>query len=200
MAEELQSLLEKINTEGVKKAQSEREKIIQAAKAEAKEIRAAAEADAAAMKKSAAENAESLQKRAESAIRQAARDILLELEKELEARIRKAVAGAADEALTPDFMASIVRDLASKFAENPDAEITVLSAVKDVTALENALSAALKNSFHSSPKVLGDSGIKGGMEVSFKDGELYFDFTENAVLDLIGAYVGSRLTALLKDK
>ncbi len=200
MAEELQSLLEKINVEGVKKAQAERDAIIAAAKQEAERIVSAARAEAEAERKLAADESAALRLRAESAIRQASRDILLKLENELKDRIVRAVSGAAGAALTVDFMAGLIRELAAKFAASPDSELTVLAAVKDAAALESALRSALADSFKTAPRVLAEPGIAGGMEVSFKDGELYFDFTLEAVTELVAAYAGSMIAGLIRDQ
>ena len=82
MAEELQSLLDKINAEGVQKAEAEAARIIENAKKQAQEIRSEAEAQAAAAVKDAADQAAALETRAEAAIKQAARDVLLQLQAE----------------------------------------------------------------------------------------------------------------------
>ncbi len=197
MPEELQSLLDKINEEGVKKAEARAAEIIANARKEAKAIQLKAEQDAAAAVKTAGEQADALRKRAESAVRQAARDIILELQQELEKRLNRAVANAADQALTPEFMAGLIRELAAKFAAAPGSRLSVLAAVKDAAALDKALAGALVNSFHGAPQVLGSSEISGGMEVSFKEGKVYFDFTSEAVTELVAAYIGPRLAKLL---
>ncbi len=197
MPEELQSLLNKINEEGVRKAEAERASIIAAAENDARTIREKAQAEAEEIKKAAESEAEALTARTESAVRQAARDIILELQSELELRIRRAVEGAAEQALSADFMAGLIRELAAKFAAAPGSAISVLTAVKDVPALENALRGALASSLHTDPQVFGSTGIKGGLEVSFRDGEVYFDFTSGAVTELVGEYIGPRLAKLL---
>ena len=60
------------------------------------------------------------------------------------------------------------------------------------------LQGALLNSFRTAPKVLGDPEIKGGCEVSFKDGQVYFDFTGEAVTELVADFIGPRLAKLLE--
>lgn len=112
----------------------------------------------------------------------------------------RAVSAAADQALTPEFMASLIKEFAAKFATDPNGRITVLTAVKDVPALDKALKASLTAGFRNAPQVFGDSGIKGGFEVSFKDGEVYFDFTSEAVTELVADYIGPRLAAILKGE
>ncbi len=195
MAEELQNLLDKIYAEGVQKANADAEKIISAAKEEAKSIVAGAKLEADDIRARAQESAASLQQRAESAVRQASRDILLQLKAELEKRLRAAVSGAAKEALTPQLMAQIISDFAKA---GPDAEISVLCPERDVEALQTALYSSLGRSFAKQPKVFADASIEGGMEVSLRDGEFFFDFTVPAVTELVGELVGERIAALLE--
>ncbi len=197
MAEELQSLLEKIYADGVEKARAEEKEIIARAETQAKAIVEAAQQQADKLRADAAAEAEKLQLRAESAISQAARDIVFKLKSELENRLRSAVAGAAGAALTPEFMAELVKVLAEKLAVEPEAEISVLCAVKDEAALTEKLTAALRDSFRTAPKVFADSGIDGGLEVSFRDGEFYFDFTIPALTELLGKYTSERVAKLL---
>ena len=75
MAEELQSLLEKIQSDGIARAEAERDAVVAKAGKEAQEIVARAKQEAEAILAAAAAEAQSIQKRAESTIRQAARDI-----------------------------------------------------------------------------------------------------------------------------
>jgi len=72
--------------------------------------------------------------------------------------------------------------------------------VKDVKTLDQALKSALADSFKKAPKVLGDSEIRGGFEVGFKGSEVYFDFTEAAVTELVADYIGPRLAKILKGE
>lgn len=199
MAEELQSLLDRIYSEGVNKAEAERKNIIDKARSEAAAIVAEAKSAAEKIVAEAGAEAEKLQQRAESAVRQAARDILLKLKTELESRIDSAVKDAAAGAMTPEIMAGIIKDLAAKFADDPSADITVLCAVKDEESLKSLLCGTLRESFVREPKVFADSSISGGMEVNFKDGEFYFDFTVPALAELVGKYTTERIANLLKD-
>ena len=196
MSEELQSLLEKINSDGVKKANAAREAIIAKAESEAAAIIAAAEKKAEEMRRQAAAGAEILQKRAESAIGQAARDVVLKLKAELESRISAAVSGAADETMTPAFMAELVKSLGAAFLADPDSELTVITAVKDAAALDAALKGALAASLRKQPRVLAEPTIRGGMEVSFSGDELYFDFSTEALTGLLAEYTAPRIAAI----
>jgi V/A-type H+-transporting ATPase subunit E len=196
MSEELQSLLEKINSDGVMKANAQRTAIIAKAEADAEAIVAEARKKAEELKKEAEVEAETLQKRAESAINQAARDVVLKLKAELESRISAAVAGAAEETMTPAFMAELVKSLGGSFLADPNADVTVIAAVKDAAALDAALKGALVTSLKKQPRVLAESTIRGGMEVSFTGNELYFDFSTEALTGLLAEYTAPKIAAV----
>ena len=106
MSEELQSLLEKINAEGIRKAEAERDAILAKAESEAAETVSEAKRRAEELVAKAESEAAELRTRAENAIRQAARDLVLELKHELESRLNAAVADASKAALSPEMMAA----------------------------------------------------------------------------------------------
>ena len=199
MAEELQGILDRINADGIAKADAERNQIIEKARAEAAKIVADAKGEAAEIVRNAQCEAEAFEKRADNALRQAARDIKIALKGELESRINKAVEGAAAAALTPEFMSELVKAAADKFITSPDEEITVVCAVKDTSALDNALKSALADSMVKNPRILGDGAIRGGLELSVKDGAFYIDFTTDAINDLFSAYAGAMVEKIVRE-
>lgn len=198
MAEELQSLLEKINQDGIQKAEAEKARIIAAANAEADAIRAAAARTAAAMKSDAEKANAALHAKTLSALQQARRDILLELRGELKERLSAAVGDSVAQALTPEFTAGLIRELCAAFAAAPDSEVAVRCAVRDTAALDAALKRALADSLAKSPKILGVKNLPAGLEVSFDGGKSYFDFTAEALGDILDAYLGETVAALFK--
>ena len=199
MAEELQSLLEKIRTDGIEKAEAQRDEIIRKAQEDAADIVKTAEAEAKKLREAAEAEAQSLRSRAENSIRQAARDIVLKLKAELETRLKNAVSASAKAAMTPEFMAEIIRDLAKDFASDPDAKITILCSGRDAEALEQVLKDTLCSSFKTAPQVFADSCVKGGMQISFKDDEVFFDFSTEAVTGLVSKYAGEKLARILEN-
>ena len=200
MAEELQSLLEKIQNDGIKKAEAERDAILDRARSEAAAIIRAAEEEAERLKKTAETDAASTTARAESSIRQAARDIALKLKVELEERLTKAISASAKSAMTPEFMASLIADMAKDFARNPDAEITVLTSGRDAEALSALVRDTLGASFKNAPKVFADASVKGGMQIDFNGENVFFDFSAEAITELIGRYTGERLARILENR
>ena len=193
MAEELQSLLDKINREGVAKAEARKAEIISAAESRAEEIVSAARKEAEEIVSAARKEADAVSARAQDALRQAGRDILLKLRGELTDRLGSAIRDASAAALTPELMADLVKELAAAFSAKPDCVIEVRTAVRDAEALDSALRGALADSFEHKPKIFSDPGLGAGMEVSFDGGKCFFDFTLDAVAELLRAYAGEKI-------
>lgn len=193
MAEELQSLLEKIYQEGINKGEAKKDEIIAAAENKAAEIISEAERKAAEIISSAQKESDALSQRTISTLAQSRRDILLQLRQELTSRLHAAVNESCAAALSPEFMAQLIKELALAFAADPASVITVRTAVKDAAALDKALQAALADSFTKAPRVFPGREIASGMEVSFDGGNCFYDFTLDAVSDLLDAYIGSKL-------
>ena len=200
MAEELQSLLEKIQNDGIQKAEAERDAIIAGARSEAAAIVKEAEEKAALLRQTAEAEAASVRSRAESSIRQAARDIVLKLKAELESRLNRALSASAKAAMTPEFMAELIREMVKDFAKDPDARVTILASERDAEALAAVIRETLGASFKEAPQVFADASVKGGMQVGFNNDEVFFDFSVEAITSLIGSYAGERLARILEDR
>ncbi|MCQ2378198.1 MAG: hypothetical protein MJ016_03175 [Victivallaceae bacterium] len=195
MAEELQSLLDRIYSEGVKKAENQAATIVADARREAENIVAQARERADAMLRDASAEAANLQQRAESAVRQAARDIILQLKSELEKRMRGVLAEASGKALAPETMAEIALNVSKN---DPEAEPAILCAPRDREALEKAILSGIGASFGAAPRVFSDPSIDAGLEVSLRNGDYYFDFTVPALTAMVAKLVGERIAAVLE--
>ena len=201
MAEKLQGLLEKIKTEGLEKAEIEKQKILDDAKKEAQKIINKANSDAEATRKKAEEDAKSLEKRAETAVKQASRDIMLKLKGELQSRLENVVHDVSTESMTPEFMGELIKEMAAAFGKNDsasDSKLELLVAKKDCEKLVELLRGNLAKTFAETPEVFGESDIGGGLKIGFKGSDVFFDFTDDAIADLVCAYVSPKLAELLK--
>lgn len=199
MGEELQNLLEKLNNEGVKQGEAKRDEIISAAKATAEKIIADAKIQADNIIADAQKESAAFDKKVRGAARQAARDIVLQLKSNLQKRLEKVVAGAVNQTMSPEFMAELIKELALKFAANPNGQLNILCAIKDVEPLKSALRSALCSTIYSDPKVIGVSGIEGGLEVDFSGEKLYFDFTAEAITELLSDFGGAQLNGIFQE-
>lgn len=199
MAQELQGLLDKIHQEGIKKADSEKERILAEAKAEAAQIRKQGQDEADALRRKAEADAAGMEARARAAIQQAARDIILAFKDDLKTRLQRLVKGVAAEALNAAFMGRVMLEMV-KNQPDTDAKLEVLVARPELDKLVELCRTSLINDFKTAPEIRVGQGIAAGLKLNFGSGDVYFDFTDEAVTALISAYIGPRLAALLEPE
>ncbi len=201
MAEELQSLLEKIQRDGIEKATAERDEIVKNANAEAAAILAAAKAEADKMRADAANDAEALKKRAESAIRQAARDILLELKSELQRRVAAITRSRMDAALSSEFIAGLVREIAtavlSDSAKVSSGKLEVMVGSAKCEEVTKLLTASVGADLVEKMTIFPNAAAGRGLKVSVEGNEVFFDFSDAALSEMICDYAGSRISAVV---
>ncbi len=201
MAEELQGLLDKIQTEGIEKAESEKSRIIAEAKAEAARIVEDAKKQAEAIVKKAGEEAEVSEAKGAAAIRQAARDVIIALRSDIEARLRKLTADCVGEAMTPELMSQIVLEMVKAYREkNPagDATVELLLAPKDAERLASLLKGSLLAGLRTNPEITVGNDFASGLQIGFKGTDVFLDFSDDALADVICAFVGPKLAAAIK--
>ena len=200
MAEDLQSLLAKIQEQGLDKANAERAAIIKKAEQEAAEITAKAKAAADAMRRAAEEECASLTKRAESAVKQAARDIVLKLNVELKERLNAILQENTANAMTPELMGRIINEMAAAYIKDgkQEAKLEVLVSPKSLEEMNAALKGSLKDSFVKQPILFADMELGGGLKVSVSGNDVFYDFSDDAITDIVAAYIGPRLAAIVK--
>ena len=203
MPEELQSLLEKINEEGIKKAEETKSKIIGNAGIEAEKIVKDAKAKADDIVKKAQADANTVESRGDAAVRQAVRDIVISLRGELLNRFKSVVKEATADAMTPDLMGKIILEMVKNYnAKNPsgEADIELILAQKDIDAMEKLFKTSLVNSLKKNPEISLGQNFSAGIKISFKGNDVFFDFSDEAISDMICTYVGPRLAAVINPE
>ena len=174
MAEELQQLLEKIQHEGVDKANAEAKAILDKANAEAKAIVEKAKEEAAATTAKAAADAQAFAERANKTIGQAARDTMME--------VKNGVNKFFEGLLAQDVKAALADNAAALAAE----AIKALAAGTDTQVAANAqLAEALRAQFAASAangvQVVTDESVGTGFSVRLDGGRVEHDFSEKAI-------------------
>lgn len=200
MAEELQALLSKINDEGVKKAEEKSEKIIAEAREKAEKIVKKAEKEAEKKEKNASENAQTMEKRGNAAVQQASRDIKLALRQEIQDRLRNVINECIGDTMTPDFMAEIILKMLDKYDDDKKGktELEILINKNDLDEMEKLLKGSLAENFRKKPELTLGHDFSSGLKIGFKGDDVFFDISDDAVGELISAYVGPRLTKILR--
>lgn len=201
MAEELQSLLEKIQKDGVEKARTEAERILEDARQQADTVRKQAEEEARNRREAAEREAKDLQERGQRALEQAARDVILTLkgaiEATLRALVRKDVAAALDPAATADILKQVVDAYCKDRGGTPSLELLVPEELRDRIA-EHFLG-RLTREMQDGVAIKGDGTVLAGFRVSVKDDQMEHDFSDEAITDALCSLLRPHLANIVKS-
>ena len=190
MAEELQSLIEKINRDGVEKANAEAARIVAAAKEQAAAIVKEAKEEADKAAKTAKEEAGLSAERAKETLRQAARDAVISVEGAVTRLMERLLAANVDAALAdPGTASAIVADAVKALVGTGE----VAAGPKIAAALKAQLAA--KQNF----TVVMDETLGSGFTVKLDGGRVEHDFTGAAVSAELAKRLRPDLAALMKE-
>ena len=190
MAEELQSLIEKINRDGVEKAATEAEKIISAAKSQAAAIIKSAKEDAAKHAEAAEANAKASAERARETLRQAARDAVISVEAAVTRLLEKILTSNVDAALSDP---SVAAAIAGEAVRGIVASGEIAAAPKVAEAIKAQLAAK------ANLTVVMDETHGTGFNVKLDGGRVEHDFTGATVAAELAKRLRPDLAALMKE-
>ena len=197
---QLQELIEQIKKDGVQAAEAEAAAILAAAKEQAERIVADAQARADKMLAAAKAENDRVVRSGEDAIRQAGRNLLISFResvtRELGAILNEGVASVySSEALS----AIIVRAVEG-WAAKPEAEdVAVVLSSEDLQTLEQTVLAALKERMLSGVTLKASDSVDGGFRIAVADGTACYDYSAEAVVDMLSGYLSPKVAALLKE-
>ena len=200
MAEELQGLLDRIQSEGVAKAEAEAKQILDAAREEAKSIVAEAEKKAEDTRESARQEAGQFEQRARHALQQAARDLMLSVGEALNDTARRVIAAKVREGLTGDALTALMADAVKAYFESADHDKAVLLTSKEAEATaREKLEALLARELLDGLTVESDSEIVSGFMIEEADGGVRHNFTGEALTDTLCRLLRPSLAEIVRE-
>ncbi|MFA7565761.1 MAG: V-type ATP synthase subunit E [Alkalispirochaeta sp.] len=199
MDTQLQDIIEKIHNEGVKEAEERAKQIIESAGKQAKEQIEKARNEAEAIRKEADAEAQKLRASGEAALKQASRDLLLSVRKDLTALFESVQREAVGESLTPQRMGELIGNLVSNWIKDESSSLDILVNEKDRDALEHDLKKRLAGKLKEGYQVRPVRGISAGFRASTDSSGAYLDFTDEAISELLAAYLNPRLAEVMQN-
>lgn len=196
MTQDLQQLLEKIQRDGVEKAQAEATDLLAKAHAEARAIIEAAKKEAENTRAAARQDAEAFEHRAEETMRQSARDTVLNVEKAVARLLQRLLLTDVNAALSAntDLVAGLAAEAVRAYLGNKGG-IEVAAASK----LADALRAKLAKDAVNGVTIVTDEATGTGFRVLLANGRVEHTFTGNAVAESLAKQLRPRLAALMKS-
>ena len=197
---QLQALIDQIKKDGVDAAVTEAEAVLNAAKAEAEKIISDAKADAEKILINAKNENDKMVKSSEDAIRQAGRNLLISFRESVAKEANAIIAGNVTAAYSAEGLTQLVMKAVEGWTAKPDAEdITVIMNSEDLKSMEETLLAGLKDKISKGVTLKANDNFDGGFRIAVNEGGAYYDYSAEAVVDMLSNYLSPKVTALLKE-
>lgn len=197
MEVKLDALIEKIKQEGVEAGQTQGHQIVAQAKQQAQKLKDQAQAESQKIREQARKEAEQFRHNAESALRQAARDIVLMVRGQLVGLSEQLLQKAVSAAFSPETMKELLVNIVQKWEPGSESSLEILISQKDKEKLEKLLFAALGDKARGSIEIKSSPLVQHGFRIGSRDDQSYYDFSDEGITEALKLLVTPKVAELL---
>ncbi len=196
MAEQLQHLIDRIRQEGVENGEKTAEALVAEAKKKAAAIVAEAQKKAQEATAKAEADAKAFAERGRQTLQQAARDLLISIGGSVGRVVSGVVDAKVGAALTPETVGQMLVKLAASYgsAEN----LTVALGEADAAALKGGVSKEVNDMLAKGLQIESDKEIFKGFRLGTKGGQVFHDFTKEAIAESLANFLRPDLADVVK--
>ena len=197
---QLQELIDQIKQNGVEVAEAEAKRIVEAANLEAQRIIDNAESKADKILEDAKAENERIVRSSEEAIRQAGRNLLISFRESVARELRSVVGENVASVYSEESFAQLIINTVEAWAKNPETEsLTVLLNDSDLKKIEDIVLSALKERMLRGVTLKANDNFDGGFRIAVNNDGAYYDYSADAVVDMLTNYLSPRVSELLKE-
>jgi len=198
--EQLQDLLERIQKDGVDKAEAEANTIVAAAREEAARIVKEAGKKAETMLRDAESQGQSLVQNGERSLQQGARDIILGVGETITGLLQDILVEEVVAAMTGDAFKETVLKTVEAYSKATEAKygMDVLLSPDEQKEIGDYVLAKLREKMGDGLEIRSDESTVSGFRVSMKKSGLEHDFTPEAIADSLCRIVRPRLAEIVR--
>jgi len=195
---QVKELIEKIKNDGVKNAEESSSRIISEAEKKAAVLIENAEKEAAEIKSQAQNEASRMEQAGKEALKQAGRDLILSVKKEVEDLFNRIVQAETAEVLKGDSLKECIVAVLKSWKEDEVSDLSVLVTPETLKAMEGKLKSDLKSMVDKGLEIKPFSGLDAGFRISSKDGRAFYDFSDKELMELLSQYLNPGLMSILE--
>lgn len=196
MAEQLQHLIDRIRQEGVENGEKTAEALIADAKKKAAAIVAEAQKKAQEATAKAEADAKAFAERGRQTLQQAARDLLISIGGSVGRVVSGVVDAKVGAALTPETVGQMLVKLAASYG--PAENLTVTLGEADAAALKGGVSKEVIDMLAKGLQIESDREIFKGFRLGTKGGQVFHDFTKEAIAESLANFLRPDLADVVK--
>jgi V/A-type H+-transporting ATPase subunit E len=195
---QLQPIIDKLKKDGIESAAEEAARIKVQAETEARHIVEAAKKEAEEIIARGKADAERSEKAGTAALEQASRNLVLAFKGEIQALLDKLIAQETAAAYGEDTLKAALPELLKAWASKSGDALDLLLGEGDLKKLQSWFNDKLIAELKKGVELKADRSISAGFRIANRDGSAYYDFSAEAVAQLLSAYLNPRLGEILK--
>jgi V/A-type H+-transporting ATPase subunit E len=201
MTESLQTLLLRLQQDGVDKGQQQADELLRSAKTEAERLVADAKKEAARITAEAKADADRLAVRGKASLQQAARDVVLSVGHSIEQVVQRLAAERASAALDGPAVLSLLQRLMDAFVQHGrvNGAIDIVVGPEQKKAMTDASLAGLRQKLEHGLTLHVQPGLGHGFQVRMGKGGVTHDFTDKAAAAAIAELVTPEIAAIVLE-
>jgi len=196
---QVQELLERIKSEGVDAARAEADRIVANAEEKAESIVKGAERSAVELEAGAKSRIDAMEKASRLALIQASRDTVLALRGKVQNFMSNAILASTSEVLSAEYLSKILPELLKEMVKDTSGDIQVLLPGKTIDSLDGALANRLSRELGKGITFKPFEGIDSGFRISMDGSSAHYDFSAEAVSEILASRVNARLGEYVKE-
>ncbi len=196
---QLKELIDKIKTEGVGEADAQAKQIIDDAEHKSAEIIDRAKKEAGDILSKAKAEAAQFEKAGKEAVKQAGRDLILNIRTTLTKLFDSIIKNETSSAMSEEVLKDIIPKIIGSWTSGSEKGIDLLLSADDTKKLEKALLGKLSSEIKGGVEIKPHAGIKSGFRISEKGGDSYYDFTDEGIAENLIQHLNPVLSKIISE-
>jgi V/A-type H+-transporting ATPase subunit E len=196
---QLQELIDKIKTEGIKSAEQESARVLREAEHKANDIIAKAHDEASAIVAKANEEVKRFEQTAKDAVAQAGRNTILSLRARITELFDALIAEQTREAFTPKVLEEAIVSLIKAWSKEQVTNLQILLSASDLKKLEKQLKSRLAAELKKGVELKPFPEIKAGFRIAMEDGSAYYNFTDQGIAEILAEYLNPKIAEIVEE-
>jgi len=195
---QVQELIDKIKKDGIGSASQEASRIKAEAEAEARRIVEAAKREAGDIISRGKQDAGRSEKAGIAALEQASRNLVLVFKDEIQALLDRIINERVAANYGEDVLKAALPDILMKWAQKGSGDLAVILPEDELSKLKGFFSEKLADELSKGIELKSNRKLTSGFHISNREGSVYYDFSAEAVANLLSAYLNPKLAEILK--
>jgi V/A-type H+-transporting ATPase subunit E len=196
---QVQELIDKIKKDGIETASNEAARIKSEAETEGRRILEAAKKEADDIISRGKHDAERSEKAGIAALEQASRNLVLAFKDEIQSLLDRIISEHVSANYGDDVLKAALPDLLKAWAEKGSSELSVILPESELGKIQSFFSEKLTGALWKGVELKSSRKLSSGFHISNKEGSVYYDFSAEAVANLLSTYLNPKLAEILKN-